>query len=111
MTNVGHASTKRGERAQEVAGTTRTADQVRLLTARSSIICFLVIVSAWLPRHLFVLSSTRFFRSLSLLFATLSEATRLHTHFAMLGRLIHFGFDALAISTVLAGVKKTTGFA
>ncbi|CAK9779324.1 DUF1748-domain-containing protein [Cutaneotrichosporon oleaginosum] len=29
----------------------------------------------------------------------------------MLGRLFHFGFDALAISAVLAGVKKTTGFA
>jgi hypothetical protein len=28
----------------------------------------------------------------------------------MLGRLLHYGFDALAISTVLAGVKKTTGF-
>ncbi|GMK58279.1 hypothetical protein CspeluHIS016_0503110 [Cutaneotrichosporon spelunceum] len=29
----------------------------------------------------------------------------------MLGRLIHLGFDAIAISTVLAGIKKTTGFA
>ncbi|KGB79437.1 hypothetical protein I307_02408 [Cryptococcus deuterogattii 99/473] len=26
------------------------------------------------------------------------------------GRLIHFTFDALALSTILAGVKKTTGF-
>lgn len=26
------------------------------------------------------------------------------------GRLIHFTFDALAVSTILAGVKKTTGF-
>jgi hypothetical protein len=29
----------------------------------------------------------------------------------MLGRLIHYGFDAMAVSTVLAGIKKTTGFA
>lgn len=29
----------------------------------------------------------------------------------MFGRLIHYGFDALAVSTILAGVKKTTGFA
>ncbi|WVQ82000.1 hypothetical protein IAT38_004127 [Cryptococcus sp. DSM 104549] len=29
----------------------------------------------------------------------------------VLGRLIHYAVDALAISTVLAGVKKTTGFA
>jgi hypothetical protein len=29
----------------------------------------------------------------------------------VLGRLTHFAFDALAISTVLAGVKKTTGYA
>jgi hypothetical protein len=29
----------------------------------------------------------------------------------MLGRLFHLGFDAIAISAVLAGVKKTTGFA
>ncbi|AAW43761.1 hypothetical protein CNBE4100 [Cryptococcus deneoformans B-3501A] len=27
------------------------------------------------------------------------------------GRLVHFTFDALAVSTILAGVKKTTGFA
>ncbi|KAK8854849.1 hypothetical protein IAR55_003588 [Kwoniella newhampshirensis] len=29
----------------------------------------------------------------------------------VLGRLAHYAFDALAISTVIAGVKKTTGFA
>ncbi|KAK1927062.1 hypothetical protein DB88DRAFT_476554 [Papiliotrema laurentii] len=29
----------------------------------------------------------------------------------VLGRLAHYAFDALAISTVLAGVKKSTGFA
>ncbi|WWC90747.1 uncharacterized protein L201_005684 [Kwoniella dendrophila CBS 6074] len=29
----------------------------------------------------------------------------------VLGRLVHYAFDALAISTVLAGVKKTTGYA
>lgn len=29
----------------------------------------------------------------------------------MLGRLFHLGIDALAISTILSGVKKTTGFA
>jgi hypothetical protein len=28
----------------------------------------------------------------------------------VLGRLTHYAFDALAISTVLAGVKKQTGF-
>ncbi|WVQ74821.1 hypothetical protein IAR50_004428 [Cryptococcus sp. DSM 104548] len=27
-----------------------------------------------------------------------------------LGRLVHYAFDALAVSTILAGVKKTTGF-
>jgi hypothetical protein len=29
----------------------------------------------------------------------------------VLGRLTHWALDALAISTVLAGVKKQTGFA
>ncbi|EJT51846.1 hypothetical protein A1Q2_03007 [Trichosporon asahii var. asahii CBS 8904] len=29
----------------------------------------------------------------------------------MLGRLFHLGFDAIAVSTILSGVKKTTGFA
>jgi len=29
----------------------------------------------------------------------------------MIGRLVHYGLDALAVSTVLAGVKKATGFA
>ena len=29
----------------------------------------------------------------------------------VLGRLAHYAFDALAISAVLAGIKKTTGFA
>ncbi|CAD6579773.1 MAG: hypothetical protein TREMPRED_002564 [Tremellales sp. Tagirdzhanova-0007] len=28
----------------------------------------------------------------------------------VLGRLAHYAFDALAISTILAGVKKSTGF-
>ncbi|GHJ84406.1 hypothetical protein NliqN6_0808 [Naganishia liquefaciens] len=28
-----------------------------------------------------------------------------------LGRLLHYGFDLLAVSTVLAGVKKSTGYA
>jgi hypothetical protein len=28
----------------------------------------------------------------------------------VLGRLFHWGFDAMAISALLAGVKKTTGF-
>lgn len=28
----------------------------------------------------------------------------------VLGRLTHYAFDALAISTVLAGIKKQTGF-
>ena len=27
----------------------------------------------------------------------------------VLGRLFHYGFDALAISVVLAGVKRSTG--
>ncbi|WVQ99962.1 hypothetical protein IAU59_007105 [Kwoniella sp. CBS 9459] len=29
----------------------------------------------------------------------------------VLGRLVHYGLDALAITTILAGVKKTTGYA
>jgi hypothetical protein len=29
----------------------------------------------------------------------------------VLGRLFHYGFDLLAVSTIIAGVKKTTGFA
>lgn len=29
----------------------------------------------------------------------------------VLGRLTHYALDALAISTIFAGVKKTTGFA
>jgi len=29
----------------------------------------------------------------------------------VLGRVFHYAFDALAISAVLAGVKKSTGFA
>jgi hypothetical protein len=29
----------------------------------------------------------------------------------MFGRIFHFTFDALAVSAVLAGVKKSTGFA
>lgn len=28
----------------------------------------------------------------------------------VLGRLVHYAVDALAVSTILAGVKKTTGF-
>jgi hypothetical protein len=28
-----------------------------------------------------------------------------------LGRLFHYGFDLLAVSTVIAGVKKSTGYA
>ncbi|WWD19004.1 hypothetical protein CI109_103461 [Kwoniella shandongensis] len=28
----------------------------------------------------------------------------------VLGRLAHYAFDALALSTIIAGVKKTTGF-
>jgi len=28
----------------------------------------------------------------------------------VLGRLTHYAFDALAVSVVLAGVKKQTGF-
>lgn len=31
--------------------------------------------------------------------------------YIMLGRLFHLGFDAIAVSTILSGVKKTTGFA
>lgn len=27
----------------------------------------------------------------------------------MLGKLVHIGFDALLISAVLAGIKRTTG--
>ncbi|KAF9782790.1 DUF1748-domain-containing protein [Thelephora terrestris] len=27
----------------------------------------------------------------------------------MLGKLVHLGFDALLISTLLAGIKRTTG--
>jgi hypothetical protein len=33
-----------------------------------------------------------------------------NVHTMVLGRLTHYAFDALAISTVLAGVKKQTGF-
>lgn len=29
----------------------------------------------------------------------------------VLGRLAHYGFDLLAVSTIVAGIKKTTGFA
>ena len=29
----------------------------------------------------------------------------------MLGRLVHYGIDAIAVSTILAGVKRSTGFA
>lgn len=29
----------------------------------------------------------------------------------VLGRLVHYTFDALAVSAILAGVKKSTGFA
>jgi hypothetical protein len=28
-----------------------------------------------------------------------------------LGRLFHYGFDLLAVSTIIAGVKKSTGYA
>jgi hypothetical protein len=29
----------------------------------------------------------------------------------VLGRLTHYAFDALAVSAIFAGVKKSTGFA
>lgn len=35
----------------------------------------------------------------------------LHLPIMALGRLFHYGFDLLAVSTVLAGVKKSTGYA
>ncbi|KAJ9105377.1 hypothetical protein QFC21_001746 [Naganishia friedmannii] len=28
-----------------------------------------------------------------------------------IGRLFHYGFDLLAVSTIIAGVKKSTGYA
>lgn len=41
-----------------------------------------------------------------------TQPSYLSTYITMvLGRLTHWALDALAISTVLAGVKKQTGFA
>lgn len=39
-----------------------------------------------------------------------SFTTQSHIYTMVLGRLTHYAFDALAISVVLAGVKKQTGF-
>lgn len=58
------------------------------------------------------------FNSLSLSFAHRSSRLNLtppnpvdrHTTM-VLGRLTHYALDAIAISTIFAGVKKTTGFA
>jgi len=32
-------------------------------------------------------------------------------HIMVLGRVFHYAFDALAVSAILAGVKKSTGYA
>ena len=39
-----------------------------------------------------------------------SPRTPDNLHLIMLGRLAHYAFDAILLSTVAAGVKRTTGF-
>lgn len=47
----------------------------------------------------------------TILYRSLGTPLLLSNTIMVLGRLAHYGFDLLAVSTIAAGIKKSTGFA